>query len=37
MDLASLGARARHYAETNRSWSAVFDRLFSVYQDVLRS
>jgi alpha-1,6-mannosyltransferase len=37
MDLASLGTRARHYAETNHSWSAVFDRLFSVYRNVLGS
>ena len=37
MDLSSLGARARHYAESNHSWNAVFDRLFAVYQDVLAS
>jgi alpha-1,6-mannosyltransferase len=37
MDLAALGARARHYAETKHSWSAVFDRLFSVYRNVLGS
>ena len=36
-DLASLGVRARHYAESHHSWSAVFDRLFSVYRDVLAS
>jgi alpha-1,6-mannosyltransferase len=36
-DLVSLGARARQYAETHHSWSAVFDRLFSVYKGVLGS
>jgi alpha-1,6-mannosyltransferase len=36
-DLASLGVRARQYAETHHSWSAVFERLFSVYQGVLAS
>ncbi|MDQ3222649.1 MAG: glycosyltransferase, partial [Gemmatimonadota bacterium] len=36
-DLASLGVRARRYAEAHHSWSSVFDRLFSVYRDVLAS
>jgi alpha-1,6-mannosyltransferase len=36
-DLASLGVRARQYAEAHHSWTAVFDRLFSVYQGVLAS
>lgn len=35
--LASLGTRARLYVESHHGWSAVFDRLFSVYQGVLAS
>ena len=31
----SLGSLARRYAESHHSWSAVFDRLFSVYRSVL--
>jgi alpha-1,6-mannosyltransferase len=37
MDLATLGTGARRYAETHHSWNVVFDRLFSVYRDVLAS
>ena len=36
-DLADLGIRARHYAETYHGWNQVFDRLFSVYRSVLTS
>jgi alpha-1,6-mannosyltransferase len=36
-DLADLGVRARQYAESHHSWTTVFDRLFSVYRDVLAS
>ncbi len=36
-DLASMGLRARQYAEAHHSWTAVFDRLFSVYHGVLAS
>jgi alpha-1,6-mannosyltransferase len=36
-DLARLGVRARQYAESHHSWSAAFDRLFSVYKRVLAS
>jgi glycosyltransferase involved in cell wall biosynthesis len=34
-DLPRLGLLARRYAESNHSWGAVFDRLFSVYRTVL--
>jgi alpha-1,6-mannosyltransferase len=36
-DLSALGLRAREYAETHHSWTAVFDRLFTVYHRVLAS
>jgi alpha-1,6-mannosyltransferase len=37
MDLATLGTAARRYAEARHSWKVVFDRLFSVYRDVVAS
>ena len=36
-DLTDLGVRARQHAERHHSWTTVFDRLFSVYRDVLAS
>ncbi|MCE2901597.1 MAG: glycosyltransferase [Gemmatimonadaceae bacterium] len=35
-DLATLGQRARAFAEAEHSWETVFDRLFAVYRRVLR-
>lgn len=35
-DLASLGARARQYAEREHDWESVFERLFEVYRHVPR-
>ncbi len=34
-DLAALGARGRAHAEREHDWTAVFDRLFTVYREVL--
>lgn len=34
-DLKLLGARGRTFAESEHSWTSVFDRLFAVYQSVL--
>jgi alpha-1,6-mannosyltransferase len=34
-DLATLGQRARRFAETEHSWETVFDRLFDVYRGVV--
>lgn len=36
-DSGGLRVMARQYAETHHSWSAVFQRLFSVYRSVLAS
>ena len=36
-DLVRLGDLGRRYAESNHSWSTVFDRLFTVYRGVLAS
>ncbi len=33
-DLASLGVKGRHYAETDHSWDSVFDRIFALYETV---
>ena len=34
-DLAALGARGRAYVEREHGWDRVFDRLFTVYRDVV--
>jgi alpha-1,6-mannosyltransferase len=34
-DRAAMGARGRAHAERNHDWSAVFDAVFDVYDDVL--
>jgi len=34
-DLAALGRRGRLHAERHHAWSAVFDRLFAAYRDLL--
>lgn len=34
-DLATLGQRARAFAEAEHSWDTVFDRLFDVYRTVI--
>jgi len=36
-DLATLGARGRAYAEREHAWDVVFDRIFDVYADVVKS
>lgn len=36
-DLPALGRIGRAFAEKHHNWDAVFDRLFDVYRDVLRS
>ena len=36
-DLKSLGGRGRVYAEQEHGWATVFDRLFMVYREVLRT
>ena len=36
-DLVRLGDTGRRYAESNHSWTMVFDRLFTVYRGVLAS
>ncbi len=36
-DLAALGARGRAYAERDHSWDSVFDRIFALYDTVVRS
>jgi alpha-1,6-mannosyltransferase len=36
-DLPGLGALGRRYAESHHSWTAVFNRLFSVYRGVQAS
>jgi alpha-1,6-mannosyltransferase len=36
-DLRDLGARGRGYVEAHHGWDLVFDRLFGIYRDVLRS
>jgi alpha-1,6-mannosyltransferase len=35
-DLSALGDRARHFAETEHDWAAIFDRLVAVYASVTR-
>ena len=37
LDAAALGARGRAYCEREHAWPHVFDRLFAVYRDVLKS
>ncbi|HVZ49871.1 MAG TPA: glycosyltransferase [Gemmatimonadaceae bacterium] len=37
MDLAALGVRGRAHAERNHDWDAVFDRIFALYRDVVRT
>jgi hypothetical protein len=34
-DLRTLGQSARAFAESQHSWSTVFDRLFNVYRRVI--
>ena len=34
-DLVALGAKGRAYAEREHGWDSVFDRLFTVYRDVV--
>lgn len=36
MDLAALGAKGRAYAEKEHSWESVFDRIFALYETVVR-
>jgi phosphatidylinositol alpha-mannosyltransferase len=36
-DRDALGIWAREYAEREHDWCTVFDRLFSIYRDVLES
>ncbi|MEQ1689730.1 MAG: glycosyltransferase [Gemmatimonas sp.] len=36
-DLAALGRHGRAYAEREHAWHTVFDRLFEVYRDVVRT
>lgn len=36
-DLAALGARGRAHAERNHDWTSVFDRIFALYRDVVRT
>ena len=35
-DRAALGRRARGHAEREHSWDRVFDRIFGVYEGLLR-
>ena len=35
-DLMALGAAGRRFAEAEHDWTTVFDRLFAVYDEVLR-
>ena len=35
-DLAALGAKGRAYAERDHSWESVFDRIFALYETVVR-
>jgi alpha-1,6-mannosyltransferase len=35
-DLALLGGRGRAYAEADHSWDSVFDRIFALYETVIR-
>ncbi len=35
-DLVALGAKGRAYAEHDHSWESVFDRIFALYDSVLR-
>lgn len=36
-DLAALGEKGRAYAMRDHAWASVFDRIFSLYQTVVRS
>ena len=35
-DLEALGARGRAHAEANHAWESVFDRIFALYETVVR-
>jgi alpha-1,6-mannosyltransferase len=35
-DLPSLGAKGRAYAEKDHSWESVFDRIFALYDEVVK-
>ena len=35
-DLAMLGAKGRLHAEKNHSWDSVFDRIFALYETIVR-
>ncbi len=35
-DLAALGAKGRTYAEADHSWESVFDRIFALYDAVVK-
>lgn len=37
MDLNALGAKGRAHAERNHDWDTVFDRIFALYRDVMRT
>ncbi len=35
-DLATVGAKGRRHAENNHSWNSVFDRIFALYESIVR-
>jgi glycosyltransferase involved in cell wall biosynthesis len=36
-DLTELGTKGRRYVEANHGWDLVFDRLFGLYREILKS